>query len=193
MAASSTKARAALARRALRPRRPVASTSTACRVRLPSPPARARRPRATKCCRAGAARSRSRRPSCAFASRWQLLDAARPLGEAAKLRVYPELRRGGALCLAGRRPTAAEIGIKSYQQRGSGTDFKQLADYRPGDSMRHIDWKATLRHGRPIVREFQDERDQCVVLPARLRPAHARRRRQARDGTAATSTQPSTR
>ena len=48
--------------------------------------------------------------------------------------------------------------------RGSGTDFKQLADYRLGDSIRHIDWKATLRQGRPIVREFQDERDQCVVF-----------------------------
>ena len=30
--------------------------------------------------------------------------------------------------------------------------------------MRHIDWKATLRFGKPIVREFQDERDQCVML-----------------------------
>ncbi len=30
--------------------------------------------------------------------------------------------------------------------------------------MRHIDWKATLRQNKPILREFQDERDQCVML-----------------------------
>ena len=65
--------------------------------------------------------------------------------------------------LAGDR-RLAEIGIKSYPMRGSGTDFKQLADYRPGDAIRDIDWKATLRQGRPIVREYQDERDQSVVF-----------------------------
>jgi uncharacterized protein (DUF58 family) len=57
-----------------------------------------------------------------------------------------------------------EIGIKTYQQRGEGTDFKQLAEYRIGDPVRHIDWRATLRQSKPIVREFQDERDQSVMV-----------------------------
>jgi uncharacterized protein (DUF58 family) len=65
--------------------------------------------------------------------------------------------------LAGDR-RLADIGIKTQVQRGEGTDFKQLAEYRPGDSIRHIDWKATLKQSRPIVREFQDERDQCVLF-----------------------------
>ena len=63
--------------------------------------------------------------------------------------------------LAGDR-RLAQIGIKTDAQRGIGTDFHQLAEYRAGDPVRHIDWKATLRQGRPIVRQFQDERDQCV-------------------------------
>ena len=58
----------------------------------------------------------------------------------------------------------ADIGIKTQVQRGEGTDYKQLAEYRPGDSIRHIDWKATLKQSRPIVRQFQDERDQCVIF-----------------------------
>ena len=33
-----------------------------------------------------------------------------------------------------------------------------------GDAIRDIDWKQTLRHGRAIVREYQDERDQSVVF-----------------------------
>jgi uncharacterized protein (DUF58 family) len=57
-----------------------------------------------------------------------------------------------------------ELGIKTYQQRGEGTDFKQLSEYRIGDPVRHIDWKATLRFNKPIIREFQDERDQRVML-----------------------------
>ena len=79
-------------------------------------------------------------------------------------RVYPDFAQVARYAwLAGDR-RLQEIGIKSYQQRGQGTDFKQLADYRIGDSVRHIDWKATLRLNRPIVREFQDERDQCVLF-----------------------------
>ena len=85
-------------------------------------------------------------------------------GDDAALRVYPNFAAVSRYAwLAGDR-RLSEIGIKSYPMRGSGTDFKQLADYRPGDAIRDIDWKATLRHGRPIVREYQDERDQSVVF-----------------------------
>lgn len=65
--------------------------------------------------------------------------------------------------LAGDR-RLAEIGIKHYARRGQGTDFRQLAEYRAGDPVRHIDWKATLRHTRPVVREYQDNRDQTVLF-----------------------------
>jgi uncharacterized protein (DUF58 family) len=54
--------------------------------------------------------------------------------------------------------------LRDTRQRGEGTDFKQLSEYRYGDSVRHIDWKATQRLGKPVIREFQDERDQCVLL-----------------------------
>jgi uncharacterized protein (DUF58 family) len=50
------------------------------------------------------------------------------------------------------------------RRRGAGTDFDQLVDYRAGDPIRQIDWKATQKHSRPIARKFQDERDQTVML-----------------------------
>jgi uncharacterized protein (DUF58 family) len=86
------------------------------------------------------------------------------LGATETRRVYPDFAQVAryAWLAGGRR--LQEIGIKSYRQRGEGTDFKQLAEYRYGNSARHIDWKATLRLDKPIVREFQDERDQCVML-----------------------------
>lgn len=92
---------------------------------------------------------------------WELLDRAGPTD---LRRVYPDFGQVARYAwLAGDR-RLQEIGVKTYQLRGQGTDFKQLSEYRIGDSVRHIDWRATLRLDKPIIREFQDERDQCVLL-----------------------------
>ena len=97
-------------------------------------------------------------------SRWGLCELLERLGTTDVRRVYPDFAQVARYAwLAGDR-RLQEIGIKTYQLRGQGTDFKQLSEYRAGDAVRHIDWRATLRMGKPIVREFQDERDQCVML-----------------------------
>jgi uncharacterized protein (DUF58 family) len=97
-------------------------------------------------------------------SRLGLCQLLERLGGEQTRRVFPDFAQVARYAwLAGDR-RLSELGIKTYQRRGEGTDFKQLAEYRPGDAVRHIDWKATLRIGKPVVREFQDERDQCVML-----------------------------
>ena len=97
-------------------------------------------------------------------SRWGLCELLEQLGSIEIRRVYPDFAQIARYAwLAGDR-RLQEIGIKTYQRRGQGTDFKQLSEYNIGDSVRHIDWRATMRMGKPIVREFQDERDQCVML-----------------------------
>lgn len=45
----------------------------------------------------------------------------------------------------------------SAQIHSSGVEFLDLSDYRRGDSLRSIDWKATARRGRPMVRRFERE------------------------------------
>ena len=111
-------------------------------------------------------------------SRWGWLEMQTVLGDTQTLHVFPNFSQVARYAwLAGNR-RLAEIGIKSVQQRGEGTDFKQLSDYHVGHPIRHMDWKATLKHGRPIVREFQDERDQRVVFLldcGRRMRAHERR------------------
>ncbi len=97
-------------------------------------------------------------------SRGRLLELQRFVGPAQSIRVYPDFATVARYAwLAGDR-RLTEIGIKTFVQRGEGTDFKALTEYRAGESLRHIDWKATLKWRRPIVREFQDERDQNVVF-----------------------------
>ncbi|HTU62184.1 MAG TPA: DUF58 domain-containing protein, partial [Polyangiales bacterium] len=97
-------------------------------------------------------------------SRLGFCELLERLGPLEARRVFPDFQQVARYAwLAGDR-RLQEIGIKTFQQRGEGTDFKQLSEYRYGDSVRHIDWKATQRMGKPVIREFQDERDQCVLL-----------------------------
>ncbi len=47
---------------------------------------------------------------------------------------------------------------------GSGNDFVNLRDYRPGDAFRHIHWKATARQGRLMVRQVMAENHSGFLL-----------------------------
>jgi uncharacterized protein (DUF58 family) len=97
-------------------------------------------------------------------SRLGLLDLDLRIGSSESRRVFPNFEEQARFAwLAGDRRVQS-AGLKSVQRRGSGTDFDQLIDYRAGDPIRHIDWKATEKHDRPIVRKFQDERDQDVII-----------------------------
>jgi uncharacterized protein (DUF58 family) len=49
-------------------------------------------------------------------------------------------------------------------RRGAGHDLHSLRDYQAQDDMRHIDWKATARASRLIVREFTSEDERRVHL-----------------------------
>jgi uncharacterized protein (DUF58 family) len=91
----------------------------------------------------------------------QLLER---LGDEEPRRVYPDFAQVARYAWLAGDHRLQEIGIKTYRQRGEGTDFKQLTEYRYGDPVRHIDWKATQRADKPIIREFQDARDQCVTI-----------------------------
>lgn len=48
-------------------------------------------------------------------------------------------------------------GVALASAIGESDEFVSLRDYRPGDPLRHVHWKSWARHGRPIVKEFQDE------------------------------------
>lgn len=48
--------------------------------------------------------------------------------------------------------------------RGRSLDFDDLRAYVPGDEVRDIDWKATARHGAPLVRRYVAVRRQTVLL-----------------------------
>jgi uncharacterized protein (DUF58 family) len=59
-----------------------------------------------------------------------------------------------------RTPDTAQL----LRSRGGNTEFHQLREYTPDDEFRSIDWAATARARRPIVREYRIERDQTVMI-----------------------------
>jgi len=55
-------------------------------------------------------------------------------------------------------------GRSAVRARGQGTEFDSLRDYVRGDDVRSIDWRASARNPRVVVRTWQPERDRRVVL-----------------------------
>ncbi|VVP11479.1 hypothetical protein PS862_03376 [Pseudomonas fluorescens] len=79
-------------------------------------------------------------------------------------RVYPDFARlyGGQLLAVDN--WLSQLGVRQRPRRGLGLEFHQLREFREGDSLRQIDWKATARQRTPIAREYQDERDQQIIF-----------------------------
>jgi uncharacterized protein (DUF58 family) len=84
----------------------------------------------------------------------------RPGGDARRVRVYPNFRAVARYALLATTNRTSELGIRKRRRRGEGTEFHQLREYRVGDPLRQIDWRATSRVRRMVSRDYRDERDQ---------------------------------
>ena len=91
------------------------------------------------------------------------------------LRVLPPFRSRRATELRLKTNRVMSPGARASRGRGAGTEFEQLREYVSGDDPRHIDWNATARSSRPIVRSFnleQHQRVQLLLDCGRLSAAH---------------------
>ena len=80
------------------------------------------------------------------------------------LRVHPPFRSKEEAELRIDRARLLEVGLRSAAGRGGGTEFDQLRDYAVDDEFRRIDWAASARVDRPIVRTYRAERNQTVIV-----------------------------
>lgn len=81
-----------------------------------------------------------------------------------EVKVYPNFAAVAQYALMATDNHLSHMGIMKKRRRGEGQDFHQLREYREGDSLRQIDWKATSRMHKVISREYQDERDQEIIF-----------------------------
>lgn len=86
------------------------------------------------------------------------------VGAESRVKVYPNFAALTRYALFATDNRLSQIGVLRRRRRGLGLDFQHLREYREGDAQRQIDWKATSRMGRLISRQYQDERDQQILL-----------------------------
>jgi uncharacterized protein (DUF58 family) len=74
-------------------------------------------------------------------------------GQAQGFSFLPHQRAGSVL--AGRHQS---------RFRGRGLNFEELRHYHKGDDIRTLDWRVTLRTGKPHVRAYSEEKDHKIIL-----------------------------
>ncbi|MBP9153725.1 MAG: DUF58 domain-containing protein [Xanthomonadales bacterium] len=82
----------------------------------------------------------------------------------AVVKVYPDFAPLKRLALFGADQASRVLGAHLRRRRGDGTEFHQLREYRQGDSLRQIDWKASQRARKMISRDYREERNQQIML-----------------------------
>lgn len=85
-------------------------------------------------------------------------------GEEEVVRVFPNFRQVAQLAMLALDQRTARMGIHLRRRRGEGTEFWELREYRQGDALRQIDWKAFSRRSQLISREYREEQNQQVVF-----------------------------
>jgi uncharacterized protein (DUF58 family) len=81
-------------------------------------------------------------------------------------------RAARALRVRARRDVSTSLtGAYRSAFRGQGLTFEELRDYVPGDDVRWLEWNATARTGRPIVKRMREERDVVLALLVDLSPS----------------------
>jgi uncharacterized protein (DUF58 family) len=84
------------------------------------------------------------------------------------VKVYPDLV--GLRSLSVRLTLQSSGSIRKVKQMGIGTEFAELRNYRTGDDLRFIDWKATAKrlgtYGNtgPLVRVLEPEQEQTLLI-----------------------------
>ncbi|POA26268.1 MULTISPECIES: DUF58 domain-containing protein [unclassified Pseudomonas] len=69
------------------------------------------------------------------------------------------------LSFLARQPQGSILaGNHASRLRGRGLNFDELRRYQTGDDLRHLDWRASLRTGKPVVRTFTEERDRPALI-----------------------------
>ena len=89
----------------------------------------------------------------------------RPLGTTEEIDVYPESTQSKeALAKDAADEMRLLDKLRQSQQRGVGTEFESLSDYRPGDDPRRVDWRLSAKYRRLIVRRYQIERHRDLIV-----------------------------
>ncbi|HVF10375.1 MAG TPA: DUF58 domain-containing protein [Abditibacteriaceae bacterium] len=138
-------------------------------ISVPAPHEKARARLGLKCHRRGVYRLQGFRVQTSFPL--GLLRAYRAFVEERRLLVYPAFTPLARLEIpSGRRFHPGGVALASHL--GDSFEFSGNREYREGDNWRDLDWRATARLNKPVVREYIEEYflRVAVVLDTHLPP-----------------------
>ncbi len=78
------------------------------------------------------------------------------------VKVYPsfiQMKKYDFLAIDNR---ISHIGLKKIRRIGHTMEFEQIKEYVAGDDVRTVNWKATGKHARLMVNQYQDEKMQPI-------------------------------
>ncbi|CAN5418181.1 DUF58 domain-containing protein [soil metagenome] len=86
------------------------------------------------------------------------------LDDGSDARVYPNVLALREFDLLNQRGRLRQLGVRRASGRGAGTEFESLRMYQMGDDFRKIDHKASARRGELVVRQYEPEKSQAIIL-----------------------------
>lgn len=60
--------------------------------------------------------------------------------------------------------TSAQAGRHNSKIRGRGLNFEELRHYQNGDDVKNMDWRTTMRTGKPHIRAYSEEKDRQALI-----------------------------
>ena len=92
-----------------------------------------------------------------------LCTIQKKLENSAPVRIYPNVQAVREFDLLNQRGSMKNMGIRRTRAKGIGTEFESLRDYHE-DDFRKIDWKASARRGKLVVKNYEQESNQTVMV-----------------------------
>lgn len=80
------------------------------------------------------------------------------------IRVYPNVLALAEFDFLNQKGRLNQMGVRKSRRRGMGTEFESLRDYSDGDDFRKVDWNASARRNKLVVRQYEQERNQVVWI-----------------------------
>ncbi len=80
-----------------------------------------------------------------------------------KMNYVTKIRAKISICANKKTSNIFDGSYKSIYQ-GNGLDFENLREYIPGDSIRDIDWKATSRSGKVLIKRYIAEKKHNIMV-----------------------------
>jgi len=98
--------------------------------------------------------------------------------EPVELHVIPRVRYAEWLAMkyleeTGARGTATTTPTRASTIPRRGTEYLDSRSYQPGDSLRHVDWKHTLKLNQLIIKEYVEAGRQTAIISVNLSVSNA--------------------